>query len=48
MPANLEAPFQADDATPYIAMGYLDGRTVLEALKACEALPVGACAEISR
>jgi serine/threonine-protein kinase len=37
---------QADDGSPYIAMEYLEGEPLSEALKNRGALPVGECAEI--
>jgi serine/threonine-protein kinase len=37
---------QADDGTPYIAMEYLEGGTLRQALEARGALPVAECAEI--
>jgi serine/threonine-protein kinase len=37
---------QADDGSPYIAMEYLKGEPLSEALKSRGALPVGECAEI--
>jgi serine/threonine-protein kinase len=37
---------QADDGSPYIAMEYLEGEPLGEALKNRGALPVGECAEI--
>jgi serine/threonine-protein kinase len=37
---------QSDDGTPYIAMEYLEGETLRQALKTRGALPVAECAEI--
>jgi serine/threonine-protein kinase len=37
---------QADDGTPYLAMEYLEGKTLRQALEARGALPVAECVEI--
>jgi len=39
---------QGDDGTPYIAMEYLEGESLRQALKKRTALPVAGCAEILR
>ena len=37
---------QSDDGTPYVAMEYLEGETLRQALRTRGALPVAECAEI--